>query len=443
MHVEVSPIVPYYVGTQPSGSHTYEQSSQRMGQTFGFEEIHDLLKSQQKIILDFQVSDDSRLTQLENTILEFEDSVYSRLTTLENTVTDLKLHVVRVEKSIKQAPVEFPRRWVKESPQRSLIKRIKNRLNRRRKSLCSPYVVFERKRKKEPNKESVENKEEEEVVVDQVNKFQEEVESVHKEEEALEPVTHYVSEDYPDKVQPAAEVINFPARDEIPDYMRETIDICCRKYTDFGDLLIDMGHISVPRRYIDEFLGNGWLGNEQVDCFAMLMENKRCAAPQLYRSYLYVSPCHWLYRQGNVKPFVEHITKDAIQNTELILIPIINNQHWILLVGTMNESKWRVYDSLPNRMHLAITQSIIEHFLKDTSDAFEEKLIKWPVVMTRGIPVQSNSYDCGVYVCKYMETLVRKEKVNWAEKKDWQELMHLFRAEIVYDICKFALDKSE
>ncbi|XP_020573215.1 sentrin-specific protease 2-like isoform X1 [Phalaenopsis equestris] len=227
-----------------------------------------------------------------------------------------------------------------------------------------------------------------------------------------------------------------------------------------------MGHISVPRRYIDEFLGNGWLGNEQVDCFAMLMENKQCTAPQLYRSYLYVSPCHWLYRQGNVKPFVEHITKDAIQNTELILIPIINNQHWILLVGTMNESKWRVYDSLPNRMHLAITQSIvsynylkiehfldtfndwslntqIEHFLKDTSDAFEENLIKWPVVMTRGIPVQSNSYDCGVYVCKYMETLVRKEKVNWAEKKDWQELMHLFIVEIVYEICKFALEKSE
>ncbi|XP_020582219.1 putative disease resistance protein RGA3 [Phalaenopsis equestris] len=141
-------------------------------------------------------------------------------------------------------------------------------------SINQPKVVS-RKKKKDPIKESVENKQEEEVIVDQRTKSQEEVESVHKEEKELQPVSHYVSEDYPDKIQPAAQVINFPAMHEILDYMRKTIDICYRKYTDLGDLLIDMGHVSVSRRYLDEFLGNSWLGNEQVDCFAMLMENKR------------------------------------------------------------------------------------------------------------------------------------------------------------------------
>ncbi|KAK8942289.1 putative ubiquitin-like-specific protease 1B [Platanthera guangdongensis] len=73
---------------------------------------------------------------------------------------------------------------------------------------------------------------------------------------------------------------------------------------------------------------------------------------------------------------------------------------------------------------------------EDALHAFPEGFIDWPVVDARKSPQQSNSYDCGVFVIKYMEVVTSLEVVTWQDHQGWQADMPRFRAEIAAQICK-------
>ncbi|XP_020599873.1 ubiquitin-like-specific protease 1A [Phalaenopsis equestris] len=118
------------------------------------------------------------------------------------------------------------------------------------------------------------------------------------------------------------------------------------------------------------------------------------------------------------KLYVKHITKEAVKDVKIIFFPIIHNQHWILLVLDLKLRKWRIYDSLPNQMHKAGATEVINMFARDAADVFTTKIHKWFISITKHVPSQRNSFDCGMFVCKYMETLVQIEKVDWSAHMD-------------------------
>ncbi|KAK8928459.1 putative ubiquitin-like-specific protease 1B [Platanthera zijinensis] len=60
----------------------------------------------------------------------------------------------------------------------------------------------------------------------------------------------------------------------------------------------------------------------------------------------------------------------------------------------------------------------------------------WKIIPVNGIPKQSNGYDCGVFVLKYMETVLSPTEVSWAIRMGWQSDMPRFRAEITADILR-------
>ncbi|KAK8961466.1 hypothetical protein KSP40_PGU009001 [Platanthera guangdongensis] len=66
---------------------------------------------------------------------------------------------------------------------------------------------------------------------------------------------------------------------------------------------------------------------------------------------------------------------------------------------------------------------------EDALHEFPEGFIDWPVVDVRKSPQQSNSYDCGVFVIKYMEVVTSLEVVTWQDHQGWQADMPRFRAE--------------
>ncbi|KAK8936850.1 hypothetical protein KSP39_PZI012536 [Platanthera zijinensis] len=72
----------------------------------------------------------------------------------------------------------------------------------------------------------------------------------------------------------------------------------------------------------------------------------------------------------------------------------------------------------------------------DVPEAFPEGFVNWPVADAVGVPCQDNSWDCGVFVVKFMEVISSTETVSWADQKNWQEDMPRFRAEIVAEIFK-------
>ncbi|KAH0467658.1 hypothetical protein IEQ34_002691 [Dendrobium chrysotoxum] len=99
------------------------------------------------------------------------------------------------------------------------------------------------------------------------------------------------------------------------------------------------------------------------------------------------------YRQYNKNSYlyVQHINEVSVKSSSLILQPVIHEQHWTLLVGRLNEKIWEFYDFLPNPKHKQILPKII-----NTKGTFYSDIRCCLVHIVRGLPTQSNSYDCGI-----------------------------------------------
>ncbi|PKU70175.1 hypothetical protein MA16_Dca010296 [Dendrobium catenatum] len=54
--------------------------------------------------------------------------------------------------------------------------------------------------------------------------------------------------------------------------------------------------------------------------------------------------------------------------------------------------------------------------------------------MIPNLPAQENNVDCGMFVCKYMETVIQYNNIEWDMHNNWQSNMALFRAEFAYAI---------
>ncbi|PKU73355.1 Putative ubiquitin-like-specific protease 1B [Dendrobium catenatum] len=119
-------------------------------------------------------------------------------------------------------------------------------------------------------------------------------------------------------------------------------------------------------------------------------------------------------------------------SVNLILVPIIKEKHWTLLVGNKSKKLWQSFDSLPKATHKAILPKVISHLYEETKNIFNDDLMKWPIKLITNVPTQDNSVDCGLFVCKYMETVIQHESVQWDVHKNWQSSMTLFKAEFAY-----------
>lgn len=127
-----------------------------------------------------------------------------------------------------------------------------------------------------------------------------------------------------------------------------------------------------------------------------------------------------------------------------IFVPInVANNHWVLACIDIEYNSFQMYDSLKSissvTQHTRILKNL-KRFLCDefkqiqkdnpvTANGLKEKirnLRKW-VYQTVDIPQQQNSYDCGVYVCKYAEFVSRgdKYKIQDSEIRDIRKRMIL------------------
>ncbi|KAL0917117.1 hypothetical protein M5K25_012164 [Dendrobium thyrsiflorum] len=202
------------------------------------------------------------------------------------------------------------------------------------------------------------------------------------------------------------------------------------------DVVFSSGNIILNRRDIDHILLDDCLDNFHIDAYAFFVDRKAKAIPAIYQPYLYISPMHRILNDYKDPSdiYIKHINKETLRRTHLLIIPIIHNNHWTLLVGRLKERVWKLYDSLPNPQHKDICVTVINDLFKDLNKCFDADITKWRINIVRGTPTQSNSFDCGMFVCKYMDKVVGKDKVDWTEYKFWQSDMPRFRAEFAYQI---------
>ncbi|KAH0450251.1 hypothetical protein IEQ34_020943 [Dendrobium chrysotoxum] len=183
------------------------------------------------------------------------------------------------------------------------------------------------------------------------------------------------------------------------------------------DIIFQSGNIEINRGDIDDILTNQYLADNHVDAFAFLLSEKRRILPKEFQNYLYISPLYRAYRgyKQDFQIFIQHINPDSIRESKLIVQPIYFQGHWVLVIGRLKDK--------------------IKQIHEDKAGAFPSDITTWKLQIVRGVPTQSNDYDCGIFVCKYMERVVLRQKMDWASLKDWQKYMPKFRAELGYALC--------
>ncbi|KAH0469094.1 hypothetical protein IEQ34_002326 [Dendrobium chrysotoxum] len=203
------------------------------------------------------------------------------------------------------------------------------------------------------------------------------------------------------------------------------------------DVIFQSGNIIINRGDIDDILTNQCFSDNHVDSFAFLLSEKIRIIPKEFQKYLYISPLYRLYKcyKHDYQMFIQYITPDSVRESKLIVQPICFQSHWVLIIGKLKEKVWKLYDSLPNPEHKAICTEVIKQIHEDKAGVFPSDITTWKLQIVRGIPTQSNEYDCEIFVCKYMERAILKKKTDWASLKDWQKYMPKFRAELGYALC--------
>jgi sentrin-specific protease 1 len=111
-------------------------------------------------------------------------------------------------------------------------------------------------------------------------------------------------------------------------------------------------------------------------------------------------------------------SKDKVFDKHLVLIPISSHHHWFLVVFFPQTKTAIYYDSLHNDGTTVRTQ-VLEFFQtrfpKETGASSND--FEWKSVDEVDVPTQSNSYDCGVFVCQMAERLSRRSLFNFNQSQ--------------------------
>ncbi|MQL97433.1 hypothetical protein Taro_030122 [Colocasia esculenta] len=93
---------------------------------------------------------------------------------------------------------------------------------------------------------------------------------------------------------------------------------------------------------------------------------------------------------------------------DLLFSPMhVGTNHWALLVIHIKEKEFHVYDSLRNKDRRDIPQYVeeLKRYLKGKHIDAE----KWPLRYPDPCLQQGPGDDCGIFTCKYMECLARRD----------------------------------
>ncbi|KAH0465633.1 hypothetical protein IEQ34_005736 [Dendrobium chrysotoxum] len=90
--------------------------------------------------------------------------------------------------------------------------------------------------------------------------------------------------------------------------------------------------------------------------------------------------------------YINHINQDSVGGSNLLLLLVIDNQHWTLLVGLLKEQIWQFFDSFSKPTHKAILPNImsmtysINYLYEEIEGLFDSDIRQWPIKTVTSIP---------------------------------------------------------
>ena len=103
-------------------------------------------------------------------------------------------------------------------------------------------------------------------------------------------------------------------------------------------------------------------------------------------------------------------------NLQLVLFPLVIEHHWILLTVSPTTKTIVYYDSRfnPGVKH---REKLFRYLTALHKSLTQKELVRreWTSVDQHDIPRQTNSHDCGVFVCQYAERLTRNASFDFSQ----------------------------
>ncbi|KAI9477063.1 hypothetical protein BDB00DRAFT_859657 [Zychaea mexicana] len=179
-----------------------------------------------------------------------------------------------------------------------------------------------------------------------------------------------------------------------------------------------------------------WLNDEIINFYMELIADrsrsedaaeKKLPSVHCYNTFF----CSTLRDQGYAK--VRRWTKRVdVFAKDLLFVPINYAYHWTLGMIDMKHKKITVYDSMGGS-HRATLQLLLKYLADEHQDKKKQSLNMsgWETGEARGIPLQANMHDCGVFTCTFAERLSRQNHMDFTQAD-----MELIRKRMVLSIAK-------
>ncbi|KAK8779323.1 hypothetical protein V5799_019338 [Amblyomma americanum] len=197
------------------------------------------------------------------------------------------------------------------------------------------------------------------------------------------------------------------------------------------EVLVEAFSIAVRRRDIATLREGRWLNDNVVNVYlAMIAErSEKRGGPRVYAfsTFFFTK----LYRCGYEG--VRRWTRGAdLFDYDILLMPLhfADASHWCLAVVDFRKSDMAIYDSLgPSEKH-AESIDALAHYLQQES-RLRGRDLDWAGwrFYPRTVPLQTNSSDCGVFMCRYAECLTRDAPILFKQRH-----IPYLRRRIVYEI---------
>ena len=171
------------------------------------------------------------------------------------------------------------------------------------------------------------------------------------------------------------------------------------------------GGIDITVRSLRKLVGKGWLFCDTVEAYMrMFAETDKSIGVMgtfLWTQLSTKGPKYAISRNRK--------TIEDLKTKNLILIPInlAEDQHWIMAAVYLRSQEIHIYDSCVDTNRTGVGNVLKEFFLmnglfRHCEVVFEQKT---------SIPRQTNSYDCGAFVCRFARCLILDIKMDFTEEE--------------------------
>jgi sentrin-specific protease 1 len=174
-----------------------------------------------------------------------------------------------------------------------------------------------------------------------------------------------------------------------------------------------------------------WVGDEVINRYLRIIvskHNEDCLKTGQRLCYAYGT--QFLVRMIEIKEKVERYDYEGVRrwsrfvpgknlfDLDKLFIPINeNNVHWMLVVVSFQECCIRFYDSAKRDRHSGPDQKYLKWIKMYIRDEHKLPLDDWKTEVTPpDTPTQENGYDCGVFVCSFVELILAGRALTFGQE---------------------------